>query len=423
MASVVKEQPPQEQPHLVADEDDESLEEGVEGMDITAEKKKKKRSSKKKKSVEGSPTGEFSAPIHKAYPEGRYPLGQCHDYTDQQFASYRTTREEAREAEKMNQEQYNDLRKAAEVHRRVRKNAMEHIKPGMLMTDIANLIENGTRSLLEADLRGIEAGIAFPTGLSLNHCAAHYTPNPLDTSVLQATDIMKIDIGVQVRGRIIDSAFTVAFDPQFDGLKEAVRAATNAGVKAAGIDVRLGDLGGIIQEVMESHEVTINGKTNQVKCIRNLNGHSIAPYHIHAGKTVPIVANGDSTKMEEGELYAIETFGSTGKGYVNDDLDCSHYMLNYECASVSPNQIRMPKSRALFSTILKNFGTLAWCKRYLERIGESKYQLALKNLCDLGLVDPYPPLVDIKGCHTAQYEHTLLLRPTSKEIMSRGNDY
>ncbi len=27
----------------------------------------------------------------------------------------------------------------------------------------------------------------------------------------------------------------------------------------------------------------------QVKSIRNLNGHSIAPYQIHAGKSVPIV--------------------------------------------------------------------------------------------------------------------------------------
>jgi len=51
-----------------------------------------------------------------------------------------------------------------------------------------------------------------------------------------------------------------------------------------------------------------------VKPIRNLNGHSIAPYQIHAGKTVPIVKTNDMTKMEEGEVYAIETFGSTGKG-------------------------------------------------------------------------------------------------------------
>jgi methionine aminopeptidase len=42
------------------------------------------------------------------------------------------------------------------------------------------------------------------------------------------------------------------------------------------------------QQVMESYEVTINGTTYPVKCVRNLNGHSIGPYQIHAGKSVPI---------------------------------------------------------------------------------------------------------------------------------------
>ena len=50
-----------------------------------------------------------------------------------------------------------------------------------------------------------------------------------------------------------------------------------------------------------------------VKSVRNLNGHLIGSYQIHAGKSVPIVKNSDTAKMEEGELYAIETFGSTGK--------------------------------------------------------------------------------------------------------------
>ena len=36
----------------------------------------------------------------------------------------------------------------------------------------------------------------------------------------------------------------------------------------------------------------------QVKPIRNLNGHSIAPYRIHAGKSVPIVKGGEATRME-----------------------------------------------------------------------------------------------------------------------------
>lgn len=61
------------------------------------------------------------------------------------------------------------------------------------------------------------------------------------------------------------------------------------GIKAAGVDVRLCDVGEQIQEVMESSEVELDGKTYQIKAIRNLNGHSVGPYRIHAGKTVPIV--------------------------------------------------------------------------------------------------------------------------------------
>lgn len=91
---------------------------------------------------------------------------------------------------------------------------------------------------------------------------------------------------------------------------------------------------------MESYEVTINGQTYPVKSVRNLNGHSIGPYQvcqasfdatnfcgyaarvdchffqIHAGKSVPMVRGGEATRMEEGEFYAIETFGSTGRGHV-----------------------------------------------------------------------------------------------------------
>ncbi|RMX41799.1 hypothetical protein pdam_00025526, partial [Pocillopora damicornis] len=48
----------------------------------------------------------------------------------------------------------------------------------------------------------------------------------------------------------------------------------------------------------------------------------------------------------------------------------------------------------------------------------TKYLIALKSLCDAGVVDPYPPLCDIKGCYTAQFEHTILLRPTVKEMLN-----
>lgn len=132
---------------------------------------------------------------------------------------------------------YRDVRRAAEVHRQARKYAQEFIRPGLLMTEIAERIEDKVRLLVEEN--GLEAGIAFPTGLSLNYVAAHYTPNPGDKTVLQYSDVMKVDIGVHVNGRIIDSAFTWTADPRYDNLKEAVREATNAGLKTAGMSNKI----------------------------------------------------------------------------------------------------------------------------------------------------------------------------------------
>ena len=54
---------------------------------------------------------------------------------------------------------------------------------------------------------------------------------------------------------------------------------------------------------------------------------------------------------------------------------------------------------------------------------QSNYMASMKQLVDSGLVHACPPLVDVPGSYVAQYEHTFLLRPTCKEILSRGDDY
>jgi methionyl aminopeptidase len=179
--------------------------------------------------------------------------------------------------------------------------------------------------------------MGFPTGLCLNNGAAHYTPNPGQKDViLKYDDVLKVDFGVHINGRIVDSAFTMAFDPVYDNLLQSVKEATNTGIevnffslkisislilsKASGIDARVSEVGTAIQEVMESYEVEIKGKSHRVKAIRNITGHNIEQYRIHAGKSVPFIKNSSREKMEEGEVFAIETFGSTGTGYLRDDV-------------------------------------------------------------------------------------------------------
>ena len=83
----------------------------------------------------------------------------------------------------------------------------------------------------------------------------------------------------------------------------------------------------------------------------------------------------------------------------------------------------MQKSKQLLAHITKEHGTLAFCKRWLDRAGQDKYAAALKNLCDVGIVQAYPPLVEQKGAYVAQYEHTFYLGPTRKEVLSRGDDF
>lgn len=409
--------------------DDKEDEGGVAGDEPGAAKKKKKRKPKKKKNgtaaataASKSQTSPPRVPVSSLFANQLYPEGEEVEYKNEN--SYRTTNEEKRHLDRMNNDFLNDYRQAAEVHRQVRQWAQKNIKPGQTLTEIAEGIEDGVRALTghqgleEGD--NLKGGMGFPTGLSLNHCAAHYTPNAGNKVVLTKDDVMKVDFGVHVNGRILDSAFTLTFDPVYDNLLKAVKDATNTGVREAGIDVRMSDIGSAIQEVMESYEVEIGGTTFPVKSIRNLNGHNILPYSIHGSKSVPIVKGGDQTKMEEGETFAIETFGSTGKGFVRDDMETSHYAKRGDAQNVS---LRLSSAKSLLNTITKNFGTLPFCRRYLDRLGQEKYLLGLNNLVSSGIVEAYPPLCDIKGSYTAQFEHTILLRPTVKEVVSRGDDY
>ena len=75
----------------------------------------------------------------------------------------------------------------------------------------------------------------FFTGCSLNHCAAHFTPNAGDKTVLKYDDVMKIDFGTHINGRIVDCAFTVAPNKaKYENLLMSVKDATNTGIKFAG---------------------------------------------------------------------------------------------------------------------------------------------------------------------------------------------
>lgn len=200
-----------------------------------ANKKKKRKRPKKKKPSALKQSSPPRVPLDDIFPSGNYPTGELWDYETTSTARAPELRYNSRGALE-GDEFLKDYRKAAEVHRQTRKWVQETVKPGQTLTEIAIGIEDSVRALLGNDGldpgTSLQSGLGFPTGLSVNNCVAHYTPNPGQKDiVLQHEDVVKVDFGVQINGWIVDSAFTMSFDPTYDNLLAAVKDATNTGIK------------------------------------------------------------------------------------------------------------------------------------------------------------------------------------------------
>ncbi|KOS45947.1 hypothetical protein ACN38_g3149 [Penicillium nordicum] len=132
--------------------------------------KKRRKRPKKKSSVlkQSSPP---RIPLVDLFPDRRYPHGEAQLYEPVVENTTRTPAEEVRYQSRHHIEDdtfLNDYRKAAEVHRQVRRSTQESVHPGQTLTEIAVGIEDGVRALLDnAGLetgQGLISGLGFPTG-------------------------------------------------------------------------------------------------------------------------------------------------------------------------------------------------------------------------------------------------------------------
>jgi methionyl aminopeptidase len=313
--------------------------------------------------------------------------------------------------------------KSANVHKKTNYYIRDLIKPGITLKEIANLIENKVKEEIAFDIENpSQKGIAFPVGLSLNNCAAHYTPNYYDADIiLKESDILKVDYGVHIEGTIIDSAFTIHFDPKYDEFVKLSKDLTNYAVSLCRPDVILGELGADIEEYIKSKELIIDGKLCKMNVMSEISGHMISQYQIHAGKAVPNVAINYNVRMKEYEYYAIEPFLTTGLGKSIIKGDNSHFML-----SNSLNNLNKLKSdeKKLYHLIYKNFNTLPFCQKWLYQLNkELEHDKLLKKLEEKQILNVYPPIWDIEGSIISQFEHTIFVKENGIINLTANNYY
>jgi methionyl aminopeptidase len=323
------------------------------------------------------------------------------------------------------------MRCAAEVHKKVRKEIRDKLKPGMKYLDACNFVEESVVKIFGKDDK--TAGRGFPTGFSVNNIAAHDSAQPNDQRVLKKDDVVKIDFGTHVDGYIIDSAFTHTFNPKYKNLIDATKEATWTGIKMAGPDAYIPDISKAIYETIESYEIELNGKKMEIHAVSGLGGHNILQNTIHGGKIIlskpeyPAEYLNDEVKcrMKADEIYAIETFASTGTGKItHSNVPISHYSLNnldYK------GDFTFGVTKIVYNWIKTRRGKLPFCTRWIyddlkDKVGE-KYKAALNELIKRNLVTAYPAIEDKEGTYTSQLEHTIYLHEKGKEILSASDDY
>ena len=292
-------------------------------------------------------------------------------------------------------ERVEDYKKAGEISVKVKEFARSIIKPGVALVDVADKIEG----------KIIELGgeLAFPVNLSVDEIAAHYTPSSDDDS--EARGLLKVDIGVHVDGAIADTAFSMDLteDRRHEELILASALALESALKIVKSGVSLSEVGAVIQK-----SIVDSGFSP----IRNLSGHKLDVYTVHAGLTVPSYENNNPTKLEEG-AYAIEPFATPGQGLVYDGGNSGIYRLEKE------GNVRDPTARKILKYIKDNYSTLPFCERWLTKQFGSRTRTALLFLEKAGLLHHYAQLVEKSRAPVSQAEHTVLLYDGKVEVTTK----
>jgi methionyl aminopeptidase len=276
--------------------------------------------------------------------------------------------------------------------------ARDAIKSGVRLLEIANIVEGFARE------SGF--GAAFPVNLSVNSEAAHYTPCLDDDRVFTDKDLVKVDFGAAKDGYLGDCALSVDLSGDNAMLVEGVEDALSNAISAIRDGVKTSSIGGII-----SKAITARGG----KPIRNLGGHGVERYDLHAGLYVPNYDDGSEDVLKEGMVVAIEPFATTGRGLVTDGDTCEIFSYGEDIP------VRSGVARQLLREVIARYPSEPFAARWLSNVSDSKFALyaGLQELVRAGALEAHPTLVEVSGGLVAQAEAMVLVEKGGCRVLTK----
>ncbi len=297
-------------------------------------------------------------------------------------------------------------RKAGKISIKAKTLAKNICKQGAKVYDIGEKIE--------AQIRKNGALLAFPVNISLNQEAAHYSPEILDKRIILENSIVKIDLGVHIDGYIVDTAVTVNHNPELQELTLASKEALEAAIEMIKPGVKVSDIGKRVENVINSYGY---------EPVRNLSGHQIKRYNLHAGVSIPNCGpkylDGRSPKLEIGKIYAIEPFASTGDGWIHNGR-----AMNIFKYIKSPSKKDL---RPIAAEVKKKVNLLPFSPRHLYEKSSGKEGKAdvmgkIRKLIRAKVIMGYPVLEEAnEKIMISQHEHTVRVTKSGCEVFTSDN--
>jgi len=264
------------------------------------------------------------------------------------------------------------------------------VKEDALALDLAEKIE--------ARIKALGGGVAFPVNVSINENAAHYTPSAGDTLRLKHGDMVKVDIGTHVDGCIWDRAFTVCVGQQSHPMIVAAELALEEALK-------LVKPGTMVMEISEAVEATVTKLG--FNPVRNLCGHGLDKYTQHATLSIPNGRNTIRQQLQPGQAIAMEVFATDGAGWIHESQPVEIF------GYVRDRPARLWEARRVLDAAKTAYSELPFAKRWLNalkpQVSAIKIDMALDQLLVTGALRRYPVLREQPGCMVAQAEETVVL--------------
>lgn len=281
----------------------------------------------------------------------------------------------------MNDTEFDNYKEAGRIARDVLHSCAAEIKPGVLHSTIFDMVLD--------KIAKASSTPSFPPNISINECAAHDTPSPIDERVFAEGDLVKLDIGTHIDGYIADTAVSVDLGNHKE-LCEASQTALDAAIELVKPNLVVSEIGKAVEEKITSYGY---------RPIANLTGHGLARYDLHHGISIPNIGSFGNAVLQTDSVIAIEPFATSGSGIVHEGTRGEIYQV------IGNTPVRSPTARKILKKAEEMNG-LPFSRRWLNI---PKAELALPSLLREGNLYAYHTLSDIPGSFVAQFEHTIIV--------------